>query len=67
MCICAAGAAKVTQGALIEQLLEDRRKAQFWAQLEAETPDQEYLADPAGADSAFVDDAKTAIARFEQD
>lgn len=40
----AAKAARLTQGQLIEEMLQEWRKAQFWAALEAESPDQEYLA-----------------------
>jgi len=61
----AARAAHLTQAQLIEEMLEERRKAQFWAALEAETPDQEYLDDLAEADSAFAGDAEESIARFE--
>lgn len=61
----AARAAKVTQGQLIEQLLEQRRKADFWEQLEAETADQEYREELAKADRALLPDAEDAIARFE--
>ena len=46
-------------------MLEERRKAEFWAALEAETPDQEYLDDLAEADAAFAGDAEESIARFE--
>lgn len=61
----AARAAHLTQGQLIEQMLDQRRKAEFWAALEAETPDQEYLDELAEADAAFADDAEQGIARFE--
>ena len=59
------GAAHLTQAQLIEEMLEERRKAEFWAALEAETPDQEYLDDLAEADAAFAGDAEESIARFE--
>jgi len=62
----AARAAHLTQAQLIEEMLEERRKAEFWAALEAETPDQEYLDDLAAeADAAFAGDAEESIARFE--
>lgn len=61
----AARAAHLTQAQLIEEMLEERRKATFWAALEAETPDQEYLDELAEADEAFVGDAAGLIARFE--
>jgi hypothetical protein len=61
----AARAAHVTQGQLIEQMLQARRKAEFWAALEAEAPDQEYLDELAEADAAFGADAEDYIARFE--
>ncbi|MFT4217876.1 MAG: hypothetical protein QM619_11945 [Micropruina sp.] len=61
----AARAAHLTQGQLIEEMLEQRRKAEFWAALEAETPDQEYLDELAEADTAFTGDAEESIARFE--
>lgn len=61
----AARAARLTQGQLIEEMLEQRRKAEFWAALEAETPDQAYLDELAEADRAFSGDAEESIARFE--
>lgn len=61
----AARAAHVTQGQLIEELLRQRRKAQFWAALDTETPDQEYLDSVAEADAAFAVDTEDAIAGFE--
>lgn len=61
----AARAAHVTQGQLIEEMLDQRRKAEFWAALEAETPDQEYLDELAEADAAFAADTEDYIARFE--
>lgn len=61
----AARAAHVTQGQLIEELLRQHRKAQFWAALDAETPDQEYLDSVAEADAAFAADTEDAIAGFE--
>lgn len=63
----AARADHVTQGQLISELLQQRRKAQFWAALEAETPDQEYLDSLDEADAAFASDAEEAIVRFEGD
>ena len=61
----AAQAAHVTQGQLIEELLRQRRKAQFWAALDNETPDREYLDSVTEADVAFAADTEDAIARFE--
>lgn len=61
----AARAAHLTQGQLIEEMLEQRRRSEFWAALEAEIPDQEYLDDLAEADTAFSGDAEESIARFE--
>lgn len=61
----AARAASVTQGQLIEDLLRERRKAQFWAGLEAEVPDRAYLDSLDEADAAFAADTEEAIARFE--
>ena len=61
----AAKAAHLTDSQLIEEMLDQRRKAEFWAALEAETPDQEYLDDLAEADAAFAGDAEESIARFE--
>lgn len=61
----AARAAHLTQAQLIEEMLEERRKAEFWAALEAETPDQEYLDDLVEADTAFAGDTEESIARFE--
>lgn len=63
----AAKAAHVTQGQLIEELLREHRKAQFWAALDAESPDQEYLDSLTEADAAFAAEAEAgdAIARFE--
>lgn len=61
----AARAAHVTQGQLLEELLRERRKAQFWTALEAETPDQEYLKELNEADEAFAADAEAAITRYE--
>ena len=53
----AARAAHLTQGQLIEQMLRERRRAAFWAALEAEAPDQGYLDELAEADAAFLGDA----------
>lgn len=61
----AAKAGGVTQGQLIEELLRERRRAQFWAELEAAVPDREYLDSLGEADAAFAADAEDAIARFE--
>lgn len=61
----AARAAHLTQGQLIEEMLEQRRRSEFWAALEAETPDEEYLDEVGEADAAFIDDAEDSIARFE--
>jgi hypothetical protein len=61
----AARAAHLTQGQLIEEMLEQRRRAEFWDRLEAEKPDQEYLDELAEADGAFMADAEGSIARFE--
>jgi hypothetical protein len=61
----AARAAHLTQGQLLEEMLEQRRRAEFWAALESETPDQEYLDELAEADTAFASDAEESIARFE--
>lgn len=61
----AARAAHLTQGQLIEEMLEARCKAEFWSALEAETPDQEYVDDLAEADAAVAGDAEESIARFE--
>lgn len=61
----AAQAAHLTQGQLIEEMLQARRKEQFWAALDAETPDQEYLTELAEADAAFVGDTEDYITRFE--
>lgn len=61
----AARAAHLTQAQLIEEMLEERRKAEFWAALEAETPDQAYLDDIAEADAALAGEAEASIARFE--
>lgn len=61
----AAKAGGVTQGQLIEDLLRERRRAQFWSELEAEVPDREYLDSLDEADAAFAADAEDAIVRFE--
>ena len=61
----AARAAHLTQGQLIEEMIEQRRRSEFWAALEAETPDEEYLDGLGEADAAFIDDAEDSIARFE--
>lgn len=37
----AAKAAHLTDSQLIEEMLDQRRKAEFWAALEAEIPDKE--------------------------
>lgn len=61
----AARAAHVTQGQLIEDLLRERRKAQFWASLESEIPDREYLDELDEVDQAFAADTESAIADYE--
>lgn len=61
----AAKVARLTDGQLIEEMLDQRRKAEFWAALEAEIPDQEYLDDLVEADAAFAGDAEKSIAWFE--
>jgi len=61
----AAQAAHVTQGRLIEDLLQERRKAEFWSALESETPDKAYLDELDEADQAFAADTETAIADYE--
>ena len=61
----AAKAAHLTQGQLVEEMLDQRRTSEFWAALEAETPDREYLDELAQADTAFARDAEQSIARFE--
>ncbi|NLE97757.1 MAG: hypothetical protein GX596_07180 [Propionibacterium sp.] len=61
----AAQAAHVTQGQLIEELLRERRKAEFWATLESEIPDKEYLDELDEADRAFAADAEAAITDYE--
>lgn len=61
----AAKAAHVTQGQLIEELLQERRKAEFWGALESETPDKAYLDELDEADQAFAADAETAITDYE--
>lgn len=55
----------MTQGQLIEELLREHRKTQFWAALEAESPDQEYLDSLDEVDAAFAADAEDAITHFE--
>lgn len=61
----AAKAAHVTQSRLIEEMLDQRRKSELWAALEAEAPDREYLDELAQADSAFSSDTERSIALFE--
>ena len=61
----AAKAARLTDSQLIEEMLDQRRKAEFWAALEAEIPDQESLDGLAEADAAFAGDAEKSIAWFE--
>lgn len=63
----AARAAHLTQGQLIKELLAESKKTQFWAEIEAETPDKAYLNELIKADSAFVADAEADISRFESD
>ena len=55
----------LTQGQLIAELLREHRKAEFWATLESETPDRDYLDQLDEADRAFVADAESAIAAYE--
>ncbi|SPD85582.1 hypothetical protein [Micropruina glycogenica] len=61
----AAKAAHLTQGQLIEEMLDQRRKAAFWAALEAETADQVYREELVEADEAFIADAEERLAQFE--
>lgn len=61
----AARAARLTQGQLIEEMLHQRRKAEFWVALEAETPDREYLDELAEADAALLGDGVESVSRFE--
>ncbi|MGL4174282.1 MAG: hypothetical protein ACRCTR_09495 [Actinomycetota bacterium] len=61
----AARAAQLTQGQLIEKMLEQRRRAEFWATLEAEVPDQAYLTELVEADGVLITDAEVSIAQFE--
>lgn len=61
----AAKAAHLTPGQLIEEMLDQRRKAAFWAALEAETADQLYRDELAEADAVFVADAEERLAQFE--
>ena len=61
----AAKAAHLTQGQLIEEMLDQRRKAALWAALEAETADQVYRDELAEADAVFVADAEERLAQFE--
>lgn len=61
----AAKAAHLTDGQLIAEMLDQRRKAEFWAALEAEIPDKESPDELAEADAAFAGDAEKSIAWFE--
>ena len=61
----AAKAAHLTQGQLIEEMLDQRRKAAFWAALEAETADQVYREELVAADEAFIAEAEERLAQFE--
>lgn len=61
----AARAANLTQAQLIEEMLRERARAEFWSALEAEEPDQEYLSGLAQADAAFAGDTERALATFE--
>jgi hypothetical protein len=64
----AARAAHVTQGELIEEMLRERRKAEFWAQLDVEAQtgtDQAYRDELAEADAATLPDTQDYIERFE--
>src|SRR5690625_4517188 len=63
----AARAEHMTQGQLIDEMLRQRRKAEFWSALEAESSDQEYLDSLDEADAAFAVDTESAISRFEAD
>ena len=46
-------------------MLDQRRKAAFWAALEAETADQVYREELVEADEAFIADAEERLAQFE--
>ncbi len=61
----AAKAAHLTPGQLIEEMLDQRRKAAFWAALEAEAPDRGYLDELAETDAVFIADAEERLAQFE--
>ena len=61
----AAKAAHLTPGQLIEEMLDQRRKAAFWAALEAETADQVYREELVAADEAFIAEAEERLAQFE--
>jgi hypothetical protein len=61
----AAKAAHMTQGQLVEEMLDLRRKAEFWAALAVENPDREYLDELAEADAALAGGAEESLARFE--
>lgn len=64
----AARAAHLTQGELIEEMLRERRKATFWAELDIEAQtgtDQTYREELAEADAATLPDTQDYIARFE--
>jgi hypothetical protein len=56
----------LTQGQLIDQLLNDRRKAQFWAALEAESADDAYSTELEQTDAALIPESDQAIHTFEQ-
>jgi hypothetical protein len=60
-----ARAARLTQGELIEVMLEVRRRDAFWATLEGESADDDYLSELAEADTAVLPDAQDSITRFE--
>lgn len=60
----AARAAHLTQGQLIEEMLRDRRKAEFWSGLEGEVADEKYLRELADDDAALPD-TEEQITRYE--
>jgi hypothetical protein len=52
-------------GQLSKEMLARNRRDGFWATVETEVPDQEYLDETAAWDAAFAADTETYIARFE--
>jgi len=60
-CAMPATAAHLTQGRPIEERLDQRRKAEFWAALEAETSDRKYLDELAEADAALAGDTEESL------